>query len=315
MPDIDGDELEQLAGRDRLRARQVPHATDRALVGAERRQTGGDVRDVAVGVGQVGVADEVSAFAGDARCRTLARRAMTQWRPAPKKSDARPIAIRTRPASAAASSSWVIAARVRPLTVVAASGRSSVIGSARGRAVAVDVLEAHQQRTVALGRAQHSALQRREALRPVGVRRVQTLVDDRRALGRRRRRRRVGRVSRPPIDPIGQRRRPAPRHRPHRQPHPGQAARSERARPARRRTPRAADPHSCRRSSARRNDNLLGLARSAARRTPARSWKPATAVPSSSTPAARPVVATSAVPDIVATRITGPTVNAHPTGR
>ena len=48
--------------------------------------------------------------------------------PAPKKSEARPIAIRTRPASAAASSSPVMAALVRPFTVVAASGRSSVIG-------------------------------------------------------------------------------------------------------------------------------------------------------------------------------------------
>ncbi len=38
------------------------------------------------------------------------------------------MAIRTRPAPAAASSSAVIAARARPLTPVAASGRSSVIG-------------------------------------------------------------------------------------------------------------------------------------------------------------------------------------------
>ncbi len=38
------------------------------------------------------------------------------------------MAIWTRPASAAASNSAVIAALVRPLTVVAASGRSSVIG-------------------------------------------------------------------------------------------------------------------------------------------------------------------------------------------
>ena len=45
----------------------------------------------------------------------------------PKKSDARPMATRTRPTSAA-SSSAVIVARVRPLTVVAASGRSSVTG-------------------------------------------------------------------------------------------------------------------------------------------------------------------------------------------
>jgi hypothetical protein len=38
------------------------------------------------------------------------------------------MAMRTWPASAAASSSPVMAARTRPLTVVAASGRSSVIG-------------------------------------------------------------------------------------------------------------------------------------------------------------------------------------------
>ena len=52
----------------------------------------------------------------------------------------------------------------------------------------------------------------------------------------------------------------------------------------------------------------LALACSASRRTPTRSWKPATAVPSSSRPAAIPVVATSGVPDITATRITGPTI-------
>ncbi len=50
-------------------------------------------------------------------------------------------------------------------------------------------------------------------------------------------------------------------------------------------------------------------------RTPARSWKPAAAVASRSTPDAMPVVATSAVPDIVATSITGPTVSSQPTAR
>lgn len=48
--------------------------------------------------------------------------------PGPKKSEARPMVIGTRPASAAASSSVVMAARARPLTPVAASGRSSVMG-------------------------------------------------------------------------------------------------------------------------------------------------------------------------------------------
>src|SRR6185437_6333363 len=50
-------------------------------------------------------------------------------------------------------------------------------------------------------------------------------------------------------------------------------------------------------------------------RRPARSWKPAAAVPRSMTPAPIPVVTASAEPDIATTRITGPAVNAHPTGR
>ena len=65
VSDIAGDELEQLSGDDGLRAGQVPHAAHGALVGAKGRQTRRDVGDVAVGVGQVGVADEVGAFAGD----------------------------------------------------------------------------------------------------------------------------------------------------------------------------------------------------------------------------------------------------------
>ena len=46
-----------------------------------------------------------------------------------------------------------------------------------------------------------------------------------------------------------------------------------------------------------------------------RSWNPAAAVPSRSTPAASPVVAARAVPDMVATRTNGPMVSAQPTGR
>ncbi len=51
--------------------------------------------------------------------------------PGPKKSDALPMALRTRQAFPAASTSAVMDARVRPLTVVADSGRSSVIGLPR----------------------------------------------------------------------------------------------------------------------------------------------------------------------------------------
>ena len=127
MPDLDGHEVEHLAGGDGLRARQVPHGADRPLVGAEHGQTGGDVRDVAVGVGQIGVAEEVRALAG----QRVGEHALAERRLGdpgaeevrrPPDRDSYPAGIR------GASSSWVIAARVRPLTVVAASGRSSVIG-------------------------------------------------------------------------------------------------------------------------------------------------------------------------------------------
>ena len=94
------------------------------------------------------------------------------------------MAIWTRPASRAASNSWVMAARVRPLTVVAASGRSSVMRHAVGGPIAVEVLEGDQERAVSFGRGKHSSLERREVLCPFCVGRVEALVDDAGALGR-----------------------------------------------------------------------------------------------------------------------------------
>ena len=98
--------------------------------------------------------------------------------PAPKKSEARPIAIWTRPAS-------------RGVEQLLGHGRSGpaldgrghereVLGHrcAIGRAVAVEVLQADQQRAVSFGRGQHATLERREELGPFRVRGVQALVDD-----------------------------------------------------------------------------------------------------------------------------------------
>ena len=62
--DLAGDQVQERPGGDGLRAGQVPHLADGALVGAEGGQAGGDVGHVAVGVGQVRVADEVGALAG-----------------------------------------------------------------------------------------------------------------------------------------------------------------------------------------------------------------------------------------------------------
>ncbi len=65
MSDLLGSEREDLAGRDRLRARQVPDASGCSIVRTQGRQPGGDIRDVAVGVRQVGVAEEVGTLAGE----------------------------------------------------------------------------------------------------------------------------------------------------------------------------------------------------------------------------------------------------------
>ena len=85
--------------------------------------------------------------------------------PAPKKSDARPIATRTRPAS---DGSQQLLGHGRAGSTLDGRGRERcVLGHrlAGGRAVGVDVLQAHEQRAVAFGCAEHSALQRREELR------------------------------------------------------------------------------------------------------------------------------------------------------
>jgi hypothetical protein len=55
---------------------------------------------------------------------------------------------------------------------------------AADRAVAVDVLQAHQQRAGALSRRQYTALERREEFRRLRIWRVQVLVHQRGALAR-----------------------------------------------------------------------------------------------------------------------------------
>src|ERR1017187_7706411 len=130
--------------------------------------------------------------------------------PAPKKSDARPMATRTRPAAAAASSSAVIAARARPLDVVAASGGASVIGLPPAGP---------------LGCGQHAPLQRREKFRPLGVRGVEALVDHRCALSRVAGRIEVGGVRGPPVHVVSQSCGPAARDGPDREIQPGQPVR------------------------------------------------------------------------------------------
>ena len=65
MSDLTGDDVQERSGGRRFRAGQMPHLADGSVIGAERGQTGSDVRDIAVGVRQVGIAEEVRAFAGD----------------------------------------------------------------------------------------------------------------------------------------------------------------------------------------------------------------------------------------------------------
>ena len=63
---------------------------------------------------------------------------------------------------------------------------------------------------------EHPPLHGWEQLRPLGVRGVETLVHDRRALGCVDGRLGIGRISGPPIDPFDQHGGPVPRHRAHR---------------------------------------------------------------------------------------------------
>ena len=105
----------------------------------------------------------------------------------------------------------------------AGGGQRQVLGhrSAAGRAVAVQVLQAHQQRAGAFGGGQHPPLQRREPFRPLVVRGVQALVDDRCALGSVGGGFGVGGIGGAPVHP-GQRGRPVPGHRPGGDTQPGQ---------------------------------------------------------------------------------------------
>ena len=64
MPDLAGHQIQQRPGRDGLRAGQVPHLAGGASVGAESGQASRNVGNVAVGMRQVRVADEVGAPAG-----------------------------------------------------------------------------------------------------------------------------------------------------------------------------------------------------------------------------------------------------------
>ena len=64
MADLGGDEVQERPGGDRFGAGQVPDLADGSLVGAEGGQASNDVGHVAVGVGKVGVADEVGPLTG-----------------------------------------------------------------------------------------------------------------------------------------------------------------------------------------------------------------------------------------------------------
>ena len=150
------------SGRDGFRARQVPHSVDGALVGAEGGQTRGDVWDVAVGVGQVGVAEEVGTLAGqgvgeDALAERRLGDAGTEEVRRPPDGDADPTGV--------SGGEQLLGHGRSGSALDGRRGQREILGHrlAPGRAVAVHVLQAHQERTVAFGCAQHAPLQRREA--------------------------------------------------------------------------------------------------------------------------------------------------------
>jgi hypothetical protein len=54
-----GDHVHQDPRRYGLGAGQVPYLTDGSLISSEGRQSGRDVRDIAIGVEEIGISDEV----------------------------------------------------------------------------------------------------------------------------------------------------------------------------------------------------------------------------------------------------------------
>ena len=201
MPDLVGHQIQRRPGGDGRRAGQVPHLAGRAGVGAQGCQASGDVGNVAVGVGRVRVADEVGAAAGQG----VAEDPLAERGPL---SDAGAEEVRgppdgdTDPAGLGGAQQFGGHRRPGP-ALDGRRGQRQVLsqGLAAGRAVAVEVLQAHQQRAGAFSGSQDAALQRWEELRPLGVGCVQALVDDGGALRSIAGRIKIGRVRRPPVIP------------------------------------------------------------------------------------------------------------------
>ena len=59
VPDFTGHQVEERSGGDGLGSGKVPHLSDGTIVGAQRGQSGSNIGHIAVGVRQVGVADEI----------------------------------------------------------------------------------------------------------------------------------------------------------------------------------------------------------------------------------------------------------------
>ena len=126
----------------------MPDAAGSALIGAEGRQAGRDVGDVAVGVWQVRVADEVGAFAGDG----VGEDPLAERRPG---GDAGTEEVRRPPdrdpdAARLGGREQLLGHRRPGSALDGRGGEREIFGHLRacGRAVAIEVLQAHQQRTV-----------------------------------------------------------------------------------------------------------------------------------------------------------------------
>jgi len=106
----------------------VPDLVDGPLVSTQGGEAPGDVWYVAVGVGKLGLPMKSARLPARALPKTRSPSIEPSVTPAPKKSDARPIAIWTRPASLASSSSG----HGGPGTTLYGrrhKGRSSVMGA------------------------------------------------------------------------------------------------------------------------------------------------------------------------------------------
>lgn len=157
MSDFAGNEIEKRSGGYGLGSGQVPHLSDRPGISTEGSQADGDIGNVAVCVGQVGVAEKVGALAGygvgkDPLAQSCLGDAGAEEVRCPPDGDLDTTGI--------GGSQQFLGHSRSGTPLDGRRGKREVFGHRRAmsRAVGVQVLQSHQNRVVTFGGTQHASL-------------------------------------------------------------------------------------------------------------------------------------------------------------